>query len=108
MDEGINSYTEVKVLDDILGPRTSIFNQWGFTMGERELQRLSYVGVADLDPIAAMDGSMPTTVRTWNHLRQNRIRPTHLEGIIGEDTMRKAMHTYFMRYRFTHPPRKIF
>jgi aminopeptidase N len=26
-----------------------------------------------------------------------------LEGIIGEETMRRAMHTYFMRYRFTHP-----
>jgi len=26
-----------------------------------------------------------------------------LEGIIGEGTMRRAMHTYFMRYRFTHP-----
>jgi len=31
-----------------------------------------------------------------------------LEGIIGEDTMRKAMHTYFMRYRFTHPTKEDF
>ena len=26
-----------------------------------------------------------------------------LEKVIGEDTLRQAMHTYFMRYRFTHP-----
>jgi len=26
-----------------------------------------------------------------------------LEKIIGEDTLRNALHTYFMRYRFTHP-----
>ena len=26
-----------------------------------------------------------------------------LEKIIGEETLRQALHTYFMRYRFTHP-----
>ena len=31
-----------------------------------------------------------------------------LEGIIGEDTMAKAMHTYFMKYRFTHPTKEDF
>ena len=31
-----------------------------------------------------------------------------LESVIGEDTMRQAMHTYFMRYRFTHPTKEDF
>jgi aminopeptidase N len=31
-----------------------------------------------------------------------------LEGIIGADTMQKAMHVYFMRYRFTHPTKEDF
>ena len=31
-----------------------------------------------------------------------------LEGIIGEDTMAKAMHAYFMKYRFTHPTKEDF
>ena len=31
-----------------------------------------------------------------------------LEGIIGEDTMAKAMRTYFMKYRFTHPTKEAF
>jgi hypothetical protein len=26
-----------------------------------------------------------------------------LESVIGPDTLQKALHTYFMRYRFTHP-----
>ncbi len=42
MDEGINSYTEVKVLDSILGKNTSILNMAGVTVGEREEQRLGY------------------------------------------------------------------
>jgi hypothetical protein len=31
-----------------------------------------------------------------------------LEGLIGEETMRQAMHTYFMHYRFTHPTAEDF
>jgi aminopeptidase N len=31
-----------------------------------------------------------------------------LESIVGEDTMRNAMHTYFMKYRFTHPTKEDF
>ena len=31
-----------------------------------------------------------------------------LEKVIGEDTLRQALHAYFMRYRFTHPTAKIF
>jgi hypothetical protein len=43
MDEGINSYTEVKVLDSVLGKNTSIMNMAGATAGERETQRLGYI-----------------------------------------------------------------
>ena len=42
MDEGINSYTEVKVLDSILGKDTSMLDIWGATLGERQGQRLGY------------------------------------------------------------------
>jgi hypothetical protein len=31
-----------------------------------------------------------------------------LEGVIGEETMQKAMHVYFMKYRFTHPTKDDF
>ena len=109
MDEGINSYSEIKVLDDILGPRTSIFNQWGVTMGERELQRLSYIGVADLDPIAR-NGWQYENSASYSGVTYGKTSVVllTLEGIIGEDTMRQAMHTYFMRYRFTHPTKEDF
>src|SRR5215469_16861408 len=52
MDEGINSYTEVKVLDSILGKSTSMINLLGATYGEREAQRDLYITVADKDPMA--------------------------------------------------------
>ncbi|MFZ0200049.1 MAG: M1 family metallopeptidase [Candidatus Sulfotelmatobacter sp.] len=109
MDEGINSYTEVKVLDSILGKRTSILNLAGATVGEREMQRGTYASVADLDPIAqkAYDYYSGNSYAGITYGKTASVLLT-LEGIIGEDTMAKAMHVYFMKYRFTHPTKEDF
>jgi aminopeptidase N len=109
MDEGINSYTEVKVLDSILGKNTSVLNIAGATVGERETQRLGYIGVADRDPIAqkAYDYYSVGSYGGITYGKTASVLLT-LEGIIGEDTMAKAMHTYFIKYRFTHPVKEDF
>jgi hypothetical protein len=109
MDEGINSYTEVKVLDSILGRNTSILNLAGATVGERDTQRLGYIGVADLDPIAekAYDYYSFDSYGGITYGKTASVLLT-LESIIGEDTMQKAMHVYFMKYRFTHPTQEDF
>jgi Peptidase family M1 domain len=109
MDEGINSYSEVKVLDSILGKRTSMLDVAGVTLGEREGQRLSYTSVADVDPIAqkAYDYYSFNSYGGITYGKTASVLLT-LEGIIGEDTMNKAMHTYFMKYRFTHPTKEDF
>ena len=109
MDEGINSYTEVKVLDSILGKNTTILNLAGATYGEREEQRDGYISVADRDAMAE---------KAYNYYNSNAYGGITygktasvlltLEGIIGQDNMAKAMHTYFMKYRFTHPTKEDF
>jgi len=109
MDEGINSYTEVKVLDSILGRNTSMLNVAGVTLGERDEQRLSYIGVADLDPLAekAYDYYNFNSYGGVTYGKTASVLLT-LESIIGEDTMQNAMHVYFMKYRFTHPGKEEF
>jgi hypothetical protein len=109
MDEGINSYTEVKVLDSILGKNTSGMNLAGATLGEREMQRLGYIGVADVDPIAQKAYDY-YSFNSYGGITYGKTASAllTLEGIIGEDTMAKAMHTYFMKYRFTHPTKEDF
>jgi hypothetical protein len=109
MDEGINSYTEVKVLDSILGPRTSMLSRLGVTLGEREEQRLSYASVADFDPMAekAYDYYSFGSYGGVTYGKTASVLLT-LEGIVGQETMDKAMRTYFMKYRFTHPTKEDF
>ncbi len=109
MDEGINSYTEVKVLDSILGKNTSIMKIAGMTMGEREEQRLAFINSADIDPIAqkAYDYYSFGTYGGITYGKTASVLLT-LESIVGEDTMAKAMRAYFMKYRFTHPTKEDF
>jgi hypothetical protein len=109
MDEGINSYTEVKVLESILGKDTAMINLAGMTFGESEEQRFSYIGVADLDPMAENAYGYYSS-RSYGDVTYGKTASVllTLEGIIGEDTMARAMRTYFMKYRFTHPSKEDF
>jgi len=109
LDEGINSYTEVKVLESILGKDTSTLNLAGATYGESEQQRDLYLAGADRDSMAESAYSYvdSTSYGAVTYGKTASVLLT-LEGIVGEDTMAKAMHTYFMKYRFTHPTKEDF
>jgi len=109
MDEGINQYTEAKVMDSLFGASTSNINLWGISLGERDEDRLSYESVADRDPIARQ-GWQYADSNSYGGITYSKtaLALLTLEGLIGEDTMRQAMHTYFLRYRFTHPTKEDF
>jgi peptidase M1-like protein len=109
LDEGINAYSETKVADALYGRDASFLNTRMGKFGEHEYMRAEYIPADDVDPIAQpaysylYGGSYGgvTYGKTATALLT-------LEGIIGEDTLRRALHTYFMRYRFTHPTKEDF
>jgi hypothetical protein len=109
MDEGINQYTEAKVMDSIFGQSTSNLNLWGLTASERGADRLFYIGLADYDPMAR-NGWQYANSNSYGAITYGKtaLMLLTLEGVIGEDTMRQAMRTYFLRTRFTHPSKEDF
>jgi hypothetical protein len=109
MDEGINQYTQNKVMNSIFGSSTSVLNLGGITGGERGLARLFYIGLADRDPMAR-NGWQYSDFNSYGGATYGKtaLILLTLEGMIGEDTMRQAMHVYFTRYRFTHPGKEDF
>ena len=109
LDEGINSYTEVKVLDNMYGENASIINLLGAQLGERGLQRMSYLGVADTDPLSRPSYT-DMSMGSYDGVTYGKTATmlVSLETIIGEQTLKNALHTYFMRYRFTHPTQEDF
>ena len=109
LDEGINSYTEGKVMAALYGDRTSFVHAPWANMSDQQLTTLEYINDPEYDPVtrhawqfrdagsygAITYGKSATLLKT-------------LEGIIGTDTMDEAMRTYFMRFRFTHPTTEDF
>jgi len=104
LDEGINSYTEVKVMDAIYGHNTSFLNFPFAQLGETEEQRNAYFSLPDMDPISRFAWKFISS-DSYGGITYGKTATVliTLEKIIGEDTMQQALHTYFMRYRFTHP-----
>jgi hypothetical protein len=104
LDEGINSYTECKIMDALYGRDVDFLNTRVATASERGTAHASYIGVAELDPM---------TRRGWQFLNFNSyggityskttLVLLTLEHIIGEQKVREAQHVYFERYRFKHP-----
>ena len=104
MDEGINSYTEAKIMDALYGQTTSVLNSRLATLGERGEYRMSYEPVADRDPI-----SRPAWLFEDNSsyggitYSKTALMMLTLENLIGEKTVLHGLHEYFEQYKFKHP-----
>ena len=109
LDEGINSYTEVKVLDSFYGENASILNILGAQLGERGLQRMGYLGSTDVDSLA-QPSFTDMSVGSYGDITYGKTATLliSLEKIVGEQTLRNALHTYFLKYRFKHPTQQDF
>ncbi len=104
MDEGINSYTEAKIMAALYGQKTSTINFPFAQMSDYEQQRLGYLSEPDTDPLTRFG---------WQYMNDSAYGGVTygktatvlltLEKIIGPEKMAQAMRTYFMRYRFKHP-----
>jgi len=104
MDEGINQYMEAKVMDALYGEATSNLNSRRATIGERGMDRITYVPVADRDPLSRPawlymdDGSYGGITYS-----KTALMLLTLENLIGEKTVMHGLRVYFDHYKFKHP-----
>jgi len=109
MDEGINSYTEVQIMNDLYGPTGDMFDILGLKINDRQFQRAQYIGQPDRDPVVK---------RAWefysggsygvNSYAKPAMLLTTLQNYLGEDVMLKVMREYVKRWRFKHPTTRDF
>jgi hypothetical protein len=104
LDEGINTYTEIKVMNALYGADRSLVNGKRFTWGDAEEQHFSYERNPKFDPVARYAYQFAND-RSYGQITYGKTSCAllTLEGVIGEDTMQRALRTWFQRYRFTHP-----
>jgi len=104
LDEGINTYTEIKTLDALYGKDRSLINGKRITWGDAQEQRHSYEKSPRFDPIARYAYQF-VSEHSYGGVTYGKTTCAllTLEGLIGEDRMQRALRTWFQRYRFTHP-----
>jgi hypothetical protein len=108
LDEGINSYTEIQVMQDAYGDN-NVMDLYGIRMGDVHVQRMGYAGSADLDP-TVRDGWTYSTRNSYgvNSYSKPAIFLTTLHNHLGKEKMLEVMRTYVERFSFKHPKSQDF
>lgn len=109
MDEGINTYTEIQIMQDKYGPVGDGIDFWGIKVNDLQFQRFQYLMFPDYDP---------TVRRSWEYYNgtsygvNSYAKPglllTTLQNFLGRETMQQAMREYVRRWRFKHPKTQDF
>jgi hypothetical protein len=110
LDEGINSYYEVRIMDDWFGPEISIINgALGLRMGDLAMHRVQYAGMPDVDPVVLESWKFRSNgvYSAMQYAKPVLVLKT-LEGILGREKMDEVMRHFFMTVKFTHPTTEDF
>ncbi|MEM8484279.1 MAG: M1 family metallopeptidase [Bacteroidota bacterium] len=109
LDEGLNSYIEMRIMDEVYGNGGVIDFPW-LKVADRDVQRLSY--------IANRPERGPIYKRSWEYeFRSDYGKASYakpaivmktLENYLGWDVMEEVMKTYYNAWRFRHPTTEDF
>jgi len=106
LDEGMNSYLETRIVDDLYKQKDRFF----FAMSDKMRQRSTYVQSRNIQ-------TAPSSLSAWefpSHSYGTMVyaKPATflntLERIIGVETMDEILKEYFDKFKFKHPTAKDF
>ncbi len=109
LDEGINTYSEIKILHDLYGKETSMLDFMGLKGDDMQARRYSYIRMPDADPVMR---------KAWEYYSRSSygslaysksaLGLLTLDYYLGGQVMRDILRTYLERYRFKHPDTEDF
>lgn len=108
LDEGITSYTEARIMDDVFGSG-SLLRLAGLRIGTAEMYRLAYVLSDPEEGVIfrnSWDQSSGTYAKT-SYTKPATVLST-LEGVLGRETLDRGLRLYFERWSFRHPTTRDF
>lgn len=109
LDEGINSYSEIKAMGKYYGEDSSMLNMCGLKISDFVLQRLNVFGSGKMDPILKKSWEYYSNGSYGiNSYAKAAIVLLTLEKYLGEEIMSKIMRTYFEKWKFRHPTTQDF
>jgi len=118
LDEGINSYSDGKVLAVAYGPSAIPMSfkriplSWFCKLPEYynyELERAAAINVVELDPITTVSWKFHDRGSYGLNVYDRASVCLHtLEGLVGEEMMLRILRTFQMRFRYKHPQTQDF
>jgi hypothetical protein len=109
LDEGINSYSEAKAMDQYYGAEGSMISLDGLKIGEIPYQRLSVIGSGRFDPIVKKSWEyISGSSYSLNVYAKAALMMLTVERWLGEDVMSRVMKAYYERWKFRHPTTRDF
>jgi len=109
LDEGINSYSEVKAMNHYYGNDRSMADLGAVKISDLVYSRLAILGLAKLDPIMTNSWEFYSGASYGaNVYAKAALTLLTLEGYLGEEVMAEVMKAYFERWKFKHPKSEDF
>ncbi|MFQ6082671.1 MAG: M1 family metallopeptidase [Candidatus Aminicenantia bacterium] len=109
LDEGINTYSEIKAMTEYYGSESSMIKLWGIKISDLILQRLQVIASGKMDPILKKSWEFYSRGSySINSYSKAALMLLTLENYLGEDVMSKIMRAYFEKWRFKHPTTEDF
>ncbi len=104
LDEGINTYVEGRIMDDVYGPRGSYVDLFGLRVDATAEERLRYLTAGRFDPIAR-SAYLMLDRQSYDSTAyaQTALMLRTLDSYLGGDRLRLALRDYFRQWQFRHP-----
>jgi hypothetical protein len=104
LDEGINSYSEIKAMNHYYGHDRSMLDLGPVKISDLVMARGAVIGTSRLDPIMTKSWEFYSGGSYGANVYQKAaLTLLTLEGYLGEEVMAEVMRTYFERWKFRHP-----
>ncbi len=103
LDEGINSYSELRALNEIYSENTSVIDFCGIKIGDIDFTWLSYLQGFSKSTVLRNAWDYPIGGYGVYSYKYPALFLGTMENIIGRDIWGTVMKTYFDRWKFKHP-----
>ncbi len=110
LDEGINQYSETRIMDETYGAKTSVIDLAGYKLGDLETARTGYRGMKNPKIAPTFSNAWEYGAGGYGSITYSKAATflTTLERMIGRPVMDEIMRTYFQRWKFKHPSSRNF
>jgi hypothetical protein len=109
LDEGINTYSEIKAMDKYYGSDRSMIDFPCIKIGDAMMNRIQVMASGRLDPIVKKSWEFYSGGSyALNVYQKAGLTLLTLENYLGEDVMGRVMKSFYERWKFRHPKTEDF